>query len=165
LAALAQEEGLAWVVEGANADDASDYRPGMQAVRETPGVRSPLEEAGLTKAEIRAISKQLGLPTWDKPARPCLATRFPYNTRITLEGLARVEAAEAFLGELGLGDLRVRDHGDTARIEVPPEEIARLTQPEMRAPIVARFKELGYAYVALDLEGYRRGSLNVSILE
>jgi uncharacterized protein len=171
LAALAQEEGLAWVVEGTNADDASDYRPGMQAVQETADVRSPLEEAGLAKAEIRAISKQLGLPTWDQPARPCLATRFPYDTRITPEGLARVEAAEAFLDELGFGDLRVRDHaasggsGDVARIEVPPNEIARLAQPEVRAQIVARLKELGYAYVALDLEGYRRGSLNVSIGE
>jgi uncharacterized protein len=169
LAALAQEEGLAWVVEGTNADDASDYRPGMQAVQETAGVRSPLEEAGLTKAEIRAISKELGLPTWDQPARPCLATRFPYDTRITAEGLARVEAAEAFLAELGLSDLRVRDHpapgggADIARIEVPPDEIARLARPEVRTQIVARFKELGYAYVALDLEGYRRGSLNVSV--
>jgi uncharacterized protein len=166
LAALAREEGLAWVVEGTNADDADDagdYRPGMQAVQETAGVRSPLEEAGLAKAEIRAISKQLELPTWDQPARPCLATRFPYDTRITPEGLARVEAAEMFLDELGFGDLRVRDHGDVARIEVPPDEITHLAQPEVRAQIVARFKELGYTYVALDLEGYRRGSLNVSI--
>ncbi|MBN1815696.1 MAG: ATP-dependent sacrificial sulfur transferase LarE [Anaerolineae bacterium] len=163
LVALAQDAGLAWVVEGTNADDAGDYRPGMQAVQETAGVRSPLEEAGLTKAEIRAISKDLGLPTWDQPARPCLATRFPYDTRITPEGLARVEAAEVFLDELGFGDLRVRDHGDVARIEVPPDEIARLAQPEVRAQIVARFKELGYTYVTLDLEGYRRGSLNVSI--
>jgi len=163
LVALARDEGLAWVVEGTNADDADDYRPGKQAVQETDGVRSPLEEASLTKAEIRAISKDLGLPTWDQPARPCLATRFPYGTRITPEGLARVEAAEAFLDELGFGDLRVRIHGDVARIEVPPDEIARLTQPEMRAQIVARLKELGYAYVALDLEGYRRGSLNVSV--
>ena len=169
LVALAREEDLAWVVEGTNADDASDYRPGMQAVQETVGVRSPLEEAGLTKAEIRAISKELGLPTWDQPARPCLATRFPYDTHITTEGLARVEAAEAFLDELGFGDLRVRDHaasaggGDVARIEIPPDEIIRLAQPEMRAQIVSRFKELGYIYVTLDLEGYRLGSLNVSI--
>jgi pyridinium-3,5-biscarboxylic acid mononucleotide sulfurtransferase len=169
LVKLAQEEGLAWVVEGTNADDASDYRPGMQAVQETAGVRSPLEEAGLTKSKIRAISKELGLPTWDQPARPCLATRFPYNTRITAEGLARVEAAEAFLAELGLSDLRVRDHAasgggaDVARIEVPPDEITHLARPEVRARIVARFKELGYTYVALDLEGYRRGSLNVSV--
>jgi uncharacterized protein len=169
LVALAQEEGLAWVVEGTNADDAGDYRPGMQAVQETDGVRSPLEEAGLAKTEIRAISKQLGLPTWDQPARPCLATRFPYDTRITAEGLARVEAAEVFLDELGFGDHRVRDHaasgegGNVARIEVSPDEITRLAQPEIRTQIVTRFKELGYAYVALDLEGYRRGSLNVSI--
>jgi uncharacterized protein len=160
LVMLAHEEDLAWVVEGANADDADDYRPGMQAVREIPGVRSPLEEVGLTKAEVRALSKQLGLPTWDKPARPCLATRFPYGARITPEGLARVEAAETFLDELGFGELRVRDHGDVARIEVSAGEIARLAQPEVRERIVSRFKELGYAYVTLDLEGYRRGSLN-----
>jgi uncharacterized protein len=169
LVALARVEGLAWVVEGTNADDAGDYRPGMQAVQETAGVRSPLEEAGLTKVEIRAISKDLGLPTWDQPARPCLATRFPYGARITPEGLAQVEAAEAFLDALGLSDLRVRVHatsaggGAVARIEVPPGEIARLARPEVRAQIVTRFKELGYAYVTLDLEGYRRGSLNVSV--
>ena len=163
LVALAKAEGLAWVVEGTNADDADDYRPGMQAVQETPGVRSPLEEAGLAKAEIRAISKELGLPTWDRPALPCLATRFPYDTRITPEGLARVEAAEMFLDELGFGDLRVREHGDTARIEVRPDEITRLAQPEVRAQITSRLKELGYTYVTLDLEGYRRGSLNVSV--
>jgi uncharacterized protein len=170
LVALAQEEGLAWVIEGTNADDSeNDYRPGVQAVEETERVRSPLEEAGLTKADIRAISQQMGLPTWDKPARPCLATRFPYDTRITPEGLARVEAAEVFLDELGFGDLRVRVHaassrgGDVARIEVGPDEIDRLAQPEVREQIVARFKELGYTYVALDLEGYRRGSLNVSV--
>ncbi len=163
LVALARDEGLAWVVEGTNADDADDYRPGMQAVRETAGVHSPLEEAGLTKAEIRAISKQLGLPTWDQPARPCLATRFPYGTRITPKGLARVEAAEVFLDELDFDNLRVRDHGDVARIEVEPGEIARLAWPEVRAQVVSRFKELGYTYVTLDLEGYRRGSLNVSI--
>jgi uncharacterized protein len=161
LVALAREEGLAWVVEGTNAADAEDYRPGMQAVQETAGVRSLLEEAGLTKAEIRAISKKLRLPTWDKPARPCLATRFPYGTRITPEGLARVEEAETFLGELGFGDLRVRDHGGIARIEVEPTEIVRLAQPEVRERITFRFKELGYTYVTLDLEGYRRGSLNV----
>jgi uncharacterized protein len=164
LVALAQEEGLAWVIEGTNADDAkNDYRPGVQAVEETERVRSPLEEAGLTKADIRAISQEVGLPTWDKPARPCLATRFPYDIRITAEGLARVEAAEVFLDELGFGDLRVRDHGSVARVEVSPNEIARLAQPEIREQIVARFRELGYTYVTLDLEGYRRGSLNISL--
>jgi uncharacterized protein len=169
LVTLAQAQGLVWVVEGTNADDADDYRPGMQAVQETAGVRSPLEEAGLTKAEVRAISKQLGLSTWNQPARPCLATRFPYNTRITTEGLTRVETAEMVLDKLGFGDLRVRDHVASgggafiARIEVPPDEIAHLAQPEVRTQIVARFKELGYTYVTLDLEGYRRGSLNISV--
>ena len=105
----------------------------------------------------------MGLSTWDRPARPCLATRFPYDTRITREGLARVEAAEVFLSELGLGDLRVRDHGDAARIEVPSEDITHLAQPEVRRQIVAQFKALGYVYVTLDLEGYRRGSMDVSV--
>jgi uncharacterized protein len=163
LTTLAQAEGLAWVVEGTNADDVDDYRPGRQAVQEMDKVRSPLEDAGLTKAEIRVISRDLGLPTWNQPPRPCLATRFPYGTHITQEGLARVEAAEAFLNEMGLGGLRVREHGDTARIEVLPQDIAHVTQPEMRQQIVIRFKALGYVYVTLDLEGYRCGSMDTSV--
>ncbi len=159
LAEVAQEERLACVVEGSNLDDRDEYRPGTQAAREV-GVRSPLEEAGLTKAEIRSLSRRAGLPTWDRPAQTCLVTRFPYGTSITSEGLARVEAAESMLQETGFGELRVRHHGPIARIEVAAEEVARLAQPEVAARVVARFKGLGYLYVTLDLEGYRRGSLD-----
>lgn len=159
LVEVAQEEGLAWVVEGSNLDDRDEYRPGTQAAREV-GVRSPLEEAGLTKAEIRSLSRRAGLPTWDKPAQTCLITRFPYGTPITSEGLARVEAAEAMLRDVGFAELRVRDHGLIARIEVAVEKVAQLAQPEVAARVVAGLKDLGYLYVALDLEGYRRGSLD-----
>jgi len=162
LLALAHEEGLAWVVEGSNVDDENDYRPGARAVRET-GVRSPLQEAGLTKAEIRVLSRRAGLPTWNKPAGPCLATRFPYGSPITREGLARVGAAEAFLDAMGFEQLRVRDHGSVARIEVPPDQIDRLAQPALRRRVTDRLKELGCMYVALDLEGYRQGSLNEEV--
>jgi uncharacterized protein len=160
LTKVAQEEGLAWVIEGSNLDDRDEYRPGAQAAREM-GVRSPLEEAGLTKAEIRALSRQAGLPTWDHPAQTCLVTRFPYGAPITTEGLAQVEAAETLLREMEFGELRVRHHGPIARIEVVAEDIARLAQPETARRVVAGLRELGYLYVTLDLEGYRRGSLDV----
>jgi len=160
LAAVAREEGLACVIEGSNLDDRGEYRPGTQAAREA-GVRSPLEEAGLTKAEIRALSRRAGLPTWDRKAQTCLATRFPHGATITAEGLRQVEAAEEILQELGFGELRVRHHGPIARIEVAPQEVARLAQPQVRARVVAGLKGLGYRYVTLDLEGYRRGSLEI----
>jgi uncharacterized protein len=157
---LARERGLAYLVHGENADDAGDYRPGSRAAEEL-GVRAPLREAGLTKAGVRTLSKERGLPTWDRPANACLASRFPYGTRLTPEGLARVEAAEEALHYLfGLGQLRVRDHFPVARIEAPSSEIERLVQPEARAAAVQQLRELGYRYVALDLEGYRMGSLN-----
>lgn len=156
---LAREEGLHWVVEGSNQDDREDDRPGARAVREL-GVRSPLQEAGLTKADIRALSRQAGLPTWDRPAQPCLVTRFPYGTLITLDRLARVAAAEAALADLGCRTVRVRDHGSLARIEVALADVPRLAQPEMAAQVVAPLRGLGYAYVALDLQGYRQGSMN-----
>ncbi len=159
LVEVARGEGLAWVVEGSNMDDRDEYRPGTQAGREL-GVRSPLEEARLTKAEIRSLSRRVGLPTWDSPAQTCLATRFPHGTPITSEGLARVEAAEIMLQEMEFGELRVRHHGSIARIEVAAEDVTRLAQPEVAAQVVAGFKELGYVYVTLDLEGYRRGSLD-----
>ena len=158
LAEVAQKKGLAWVADGSNQDDRDESRPGAQAAREL-GVRSPLEEAGLTKAEIRTLSRRAGLPTWQQPAQTCLATRFPYGHPITAEGLARVEAAEALLKGMGFGELRVRDHGPIARIEVTADEIVRLSQPELASRVVARFKEWGYTYVTLDLAGYRRGSL------
>jgi uncharacterized protein len=157
---MAEAEGVAHLVHGENADDASDYRPGSQAAEEL-GVRAPLREAGMTKAEVRLLSRERGLPTWNKPANACLASRFPYGTPLTDEGLARVETAETALGETwGLGQLRVRDLFPTARLEVPPEEIARLALPENRIAAVEALRNLGYRYVTLDLAGYRMGSLN-----
>ena len=159
LSAIARDEGLAAVCDGSNADDVGDWRPGMQAAAEL-GVRSPLKEAGLTKAEIRELSRELGLPTWDKPSLACLASRFPYGTRITPEDLQRIDAAETFLRELGFRQVRVRHHGEIARIEVGPEEVERLLDRDLRSRIAARLRELGYAYVTADLEGYRTGSMN-----
>jgi uncharacterized protein len=157
---IAHAQGFAHLAHGENADDADDYRPGSQAAEEL-GIHAPLREAGLTKADVRALSRERGLPTWDKPANACLASRFPYGTRLTTEGLARVEAAEAILRDAwGLRQLRVRDHLPVARIEVPPDEIARLAQPGARVPAAKQLRAIGYRYVTLDLEGYRMGSLN-----
>ncbi len=156
---IAEREGIETLLDGQNADDVSDYRPGARAAEEL-GVISPLKDVGLTKAEIRALSRERGLATWSKPAFACLASRFPYGQEINAEKLTRVGAAEEFLRSLGLGQLRVRDdQGVTARIEVPPEDIEKLLG-ERREEIVKRFKELGYKYVSLDLEGYRTGSMN-----
>lgn len=160
ITAIAREEGLAHVVHGANADDAGDYRPGNRAAQEL-GIRAPLLEVGLTKAEIRQLSHEKGLPTWNRPAQACLATRFPYGTPLTVEGLHRVEAAEAFLrAEFGLDGFRVRDHYPIARLEIEPADWPRLLVEDTRARIVARLRELGYVYVALDLAGFRSGSMN-----
>jgi uncharacterized protein len=160
---VARAEGLAQLVHGENVDDGTDYRPGSRAAQEL-GVRAPLCEAGLTKAEIRLLSRERGLPTWDKPANACLASRFPYGTPLSAEGLARVEAAEDVLRQAwGLRQLRVRDHYPVARLEVPPDEIARLAQAESRSIAVAALRELGYRYVTLDLTGYRMGSLNLEL--
>jgi uncharacterized protein len=157
---VAQAQGLNHLLHGENVDDVADYRPGSRAAEEL-GVRAPLREAGLTKANVRALSKDRGLATWNKPANACLASRFPYGTRLTAEGLARVEAAEEALRQAwGLDQLRVRDHFPVARLEVPPEEIDRLAQAKERAFAVERLRSLGYRYVTLDLEGYRMGSLN-----
>jgi uncharacterized protein len=158
LAAVAEEEGLPWVAEGSNLDDRGDYRPGRRALREF-NVRSPLEEAGFTKADVRDLSRRLGLPTWDRPAMACLASRFPYGTRITREHLAQVDRAEEALRALGIREVRVRHHGDTARIEVGAADIGR-TASILREEVVRRVREAGYAYVALDLEGYRTGAMN-----
>lgn len=157
LAGLARGRGIAFVVDGCNVDDLGDHRPGRVAAAEH-GVRSPLIEAGLTKDEIRALSRERGLPTWDKPAMACLSSRIPYGTAVTVEALERVGAAEAFLRSLGLRQLRVRHHDGVARIEVEPGDMARLI--EQRERIVARLKELGYQYVTLDLAGFRSGSMN-----
>ncbi|MGH9159861.1 MAG: ATP-dependent sacrificial sulfur transferase LarE [Vicinamibacteraceae bacterium] len=156
---VARTEGLAYVVDGANLDDAADYRPGRQSAAEK-GVRSPLAEAGLTKAEIRAVSRARQLITWNKPSSPCLSSRFAYGIPITFEVLERLARAEGYLRTLGLGQLRVRHHDRIARIEVPPEELSRLIDPAVRQEIVARLKALGWTYVTLDLAGYRTGSMN-----
>lgn len=159
---IANAEGLAVVVHGANVDDLGDYRPGQKAADEL-GIRAPLQEAGLTKEEIRALSKQMGLPTWDKPSLACLASRFPYGTPISPEAVEQVGAAEDFLRNLGFRQLRVRHHGNIARIEVEAEELNRLLDPDLRSRIADRFKELGYLYVTVDIEGYRTGSLNAEL--
>lgn len=159
---VAEQLGLAWVADGTNVDDLGDYRPGLQAANEK-GVRHPLQEAGLKKTEIRELSKKFALPTWDKPAMPCLSSRFPYGTSITIETLSQVERGERYLRRLGFREMRVRHHGDIARIEVEAREIERLFS--LREDITAEFKKIGYAYVTLDLQGFRRGSLNEKLLK
>lgn len=152
-------EGIAQVIDGTNADDLGDHRPGMTARRER-SVRSPLVEAGLTKAEVRALSREYGLDTAEKAAFACLASRFPYGTPVTADGLARVAAAEDRIRRLGFRQFRVRHHGDVARLEVDPAEVGEAAGPELRERIIRALKEAGYRYAALDLEGYRTGSLN-----
>jgi uncharacterized protein len=160
---MAREKGYRVVVDGTNRDDFSDYRPGMKAVGEL-GIRSPLNEAGFSKAEIRRLSRTLGLPTWDKPAFACLASRIPYGDKITAEKLKQVDEGEIFLRDLGLcRQVRVRHHGSVARLEVEPEAVGRFMQTEIRKRIADYFKTLGFQFVALDLEGYRMGSLNREI--
>ena len=156
---LAAERGIPNVADGTNADDDGDDRPGLKAVEELR-ILTPLRDAGLTKADIRELSRELGLPTWDKPAYACLATRFPYGTEITAEKLDIVERAEAAVHELGLVASRVRYHGDLARVEVQPADIETAARPETAAELVRRLKEIGFRYVALDLEGYRVGSMS-----
>lgn len=156
---VAAERGLAHVADGSNTDDMGDYRPGHRALREL-GVVSPLLDAGMGKADIRELSRELGLPTWDKPSAACLASRFPYGDTITDEGLERVGRAEDALHRLGFGNVRVRAHGDVARVEVPPERIGELAADPARTAAVEGIKAAGFKYVALDLQGYRTGSLN-----
>ncbi|MGQ4646082.1 ATP-dependent sacrificial sulfur transferase LarE [Lyngbya aestuarii] len=156
---LALQRGYPYVVDGVNADDLQDYRPGIQAAKER-GARSPLAEVGLTKAEVRQLSKQLGLSWWDKPAQPCLSSRFPYGEAITVGKLQRVGRAEIYLRKLGFSNLRVRSEGDTARIELPPEQIKQFVLAVELPQVVAAFQEFGFVYVTLDLEGYRSGKLN-----
>ncbi len=158
LDSLAAQMGFHWIAYGENQDDLGDHRPGAVAAGEH-NVRAPLKEAGMTKADIRALAQQLGLPVWDKPAFACLGSRFPYGTQITPEKLAQVEAAEDILWQLGFRQYRVRYHGEVARIEVDKVSMAKLV--ELGDAIAARFKsEAGFAYVAMDLAGYRRGSMN-----
>lgn len=157
--AAAKAEGYASVAEGSNADDLGDYRPGMAAIREL-GIRSPLLEAGLTKAEIRSLSRDLGLPTWDKPAMACLATRFLTGTPLSEDGLLRVEAAEDLLRDLGFRQLRVRVHGELARLELEGGDIPRLADPALREQVDRELRALGFRFVCMDLAGYRTGSMN-----
>jgi len=156
---LAAAEGGAQLVYGANMDDLGDHRPGMQAAR-AKGVRAPMIEAELWKEEIRALSRELGLPTWDKPSFACLSSRFQYGEAITPEKLRRIDAAEAFVRSLGFRQFRVRHHDRLARLELPPEEMGRLFEDRRHEAVVKRFRELGYLYVTLDLQGFRSGSAN-----
>ena len=157
---IAREEGLAAVVDGSNRDDLDDYRPGAEALREL-GIRSPLQEAGLTKEQIRRFSRQRGLSNWDLPAQACLASRIPYGTKLIRDDLKRVERAEEALHDLGYARVRVRHHGRLARIEVDGEDLERVLADRLR--VVSALKKSGYLYVAVDLEGYRRGSLNEAL--
>ena len=156
---LALERGYPYVVDGVNADDLQDYRPGIQAAKER-GARSPLAEIGVSKAEVREISRSLGLAWWDKPAQPCLSSRFPYGEAITVTKLQRVGRAEIYLRRLGYENLRVRSQEDTAKIELPTAEITQFVQEVDLPALVKAFQELGFVYVTLDLEGYRSGKLN-----
>jgi uncharacterized protein len=158
---VAQERGFLYVVDGTNVDDQGDHRPGMRAAREL-GVRSPLQEAGFTKVDVRTASRRLGLPNWNEPSNACLASRIPYGTPITRERLQQIEEAERLLHKLGFAQLRVRAHGDIARIEVQPESLAAVL--ERRLLISERLRKLGFSYVTLDLEGYRTGSLNETLV-
>ena len=160
---IADAEGIAYILDGTNIDDLSDHRPGRKAAGEF-SVRSPLAEAGLTKQEVRALARRMDLPMWDKPSLACLSSRIPYGTPITLELLKNIQSAEDAIHALGIRQVRVRHHGDTARIEVEQDDLARLAAGDVRQQIVDVFKELGYVYICLDLEGYRTGSLN-AVLE
>jgi pyridinium-3,5-biscarboxylic acid mononucleotide sulfurtransferase len=159
LGPIARQHGDAVMVYGANMDDLGDHRPGMEAAK-AAGVRAPLIEAEVWKEEIRALSRELGLPTWDKPSFACLSSRFQYGEAITPEKLRRIDAAEAFVRSLGFRQFRVRHHDRLARLELPPEEMGRLFEDGRHQAVVTRFRELGYLYVTLDLQGFRSGSAN-----
>ena len=159
LGEVARRVGAAAILDGTIADDLVEFRPGRRAAAES-GVRSPLAELGFTKVDVRAAAAHYGLAAHDKPASPCLASRIPHGTEITRENLGQVERGEALLRSLGFTELRLRHHGETARIEVPLAALARLTEPDLRARVVEGLKALGYRYVTLDLEGFRSGSLN-----
>lgn len=159
---IAAENGIEYVAEGSNMDDLGDYRPGLKAVEEL-SVKSPLREAGLTKQDIREISKALGLPTWSKPAYACLASRFVYGEEITEEKLRMLDQAEQFLIEQGFLEERVRIHGNIARIEVPAKDIERLASEEIREAVYEKFKALGFMFVTIDMKGYKMGSMNATL--
>jgi len=161
---IADRKNIPWVADGSNEDDEQDFRPGMQAIREL-GIRRPLLEADLNKDEIRALSRKMGLLTWDKPSLACLASRFPYKEEITIDKLKQVDKAENFLWDLGFQQVRVRYHHKIARIEVCPEEMDRLLGKKIRHLVVEKMKSLGYNYVTLDLQGYQMGSMNQLLKE
>ncbi|MGI0492608.1 ATP-dependent sacrificial sulfur transferase LarE [Alkalinema pantanalense CENA528] len=161
---LALQWGYPYVVDGVNGDDLRDYRPGIQAAKER-GARSPLAELGITKLEVRELSKALGLPWWDKPAQPCLSSRFPYGEEITIPKLQRVGRAELYLRKLGWQNIRVRSEGETARIEVLPEQVKQFVMDTDLPNLVQVFQEYGFLYVTLDLEGYRSGKLNDGLMQ
>lgn len=156
---IALSKGYSFVLDGSNLDDLGDWRPGRKAALKH-GVRSPLIEVGLTKEEIRHLSREMSLPTWNKPSSPCLSSRFPYGTMITLDGLRKVDAAESFLRTLGFTELRVRYHKESARIELGEAEICRMLDASIRTEVNAHMKSLGFKYISLDLEGFRSGRLN-----
>jgi uncharacterized protein len=156
---IASSEGILFVCDGSNYEDLDDFRPGAKAAEEL-GVRSPLKEAGLVKDEIREISRWMGLPTWNKPSLACLSSRFPYNIEIDRDSLKQISLAEDYLRSKGFTQVRVRHHGQIARIEVEPDEIVIMMDPELRQDVVENLKVFGYAYVTLDLAGYRTGSMN-----
>jgi pyridinium-3,5-biscarboxylic acid mononucleotide sulfurtransferase len=162
LSRLAANRGVAVVVDGSNADDRSDYRPGRKAAREF-GVRSPLDEADLTKSDIRELSRRAGLPTWDEPASACLSSRIPYNSEVTPEKLRMIERAEAALRELGFRVCRVRHHDTVARLEIGEDELSRALENGTRERIVRELRAIGYQHVTIDLQGYRMGSLNEGV--
>ncbi|MDI3500641.1 MAG: pyridinium-3,5-biscarboxylic acid mononucleotide sulfurtransferase [Thermoanaerobacter sp.] len=157
--AIAEEKGFKYILEGTNADDVSDFRPGRRALKEL-GILSPLLECGIKKEEIRILSKEMGLPTWGKPSYACLASRIPYGEEITYDKLSMVEKAEEDLKDLGFSGFRVRYHGDVARIELPKEQMETIFEEGIREEVVKRIKNAGFKYVTMDLEGYRTGSLN-----
>jgi pyridinium-3,5-biscarboxylic acid mononucleotide sulfurtransferase len=156
---IASARGIKWVCEGSNYDDLSDYRPGLKAVAEV-GVRSPLAESFITKSEIRSLAREKGLDNWDKPASPCLSSRVPYGTAITIDIIGRIEKGEAYLKSMGIEQVRLRHHGDIARIEVGEADIQFFLDNNNRQKSVTALKKLGYKYIAIDLQGFRSGSLN-----
>lgn len=161
--AKAAQLGIDEIADGLNLDDLHDYRPGMQAASEKR-VRHPIVEAEMTKADVRALSRSMGLPTWDRPASPCLSSRFPYGTEITPEGLKKVAAGEKLLHSMGFAVARVRFHGEVARLEVEQSQIARIVEPAVRETIDREFKKIGFRFVAIDLKGFRSGSLNEGVI-
>jgi pyridinium-3,5-biscarboxylic acid mononucleotide sulfurtransferase len=158
----ADQLGIATIMDGTNLDDLRDHRPGLKAAKEW-GVRHPLVETEMTKDDIRRFSRELNLPTWDKPSSPCLSSRFPYGTEINLDRLKKIGACELFLKELGFREFRVRYHGDLVRVEVSQNEFHRWLDKALRDAVVRQFKEIGFLYVSLDLQGYRSGSMNESL--